>query len=46
MEEEKDEGFPDFQDMASVLLLMAVAETGACATSLCHTCSLLRSLQP
>lgn len=28
MEEENDEGFPDFQDMPSVLPLMAVAEDG------------------
>lgn len=40
MEEENDEGFPDFQDMPSVLLLMAVAENGMCTLALCLACSL------
>lgn len=40
MEEENDEGFPDFQDMPSVLQLMAVAENGVCTLSLCLACSL------
>lgn len=40
MEEENDDDFPDFQDMPSVLLLMAVAENGVCTLSLCLTCSL------
>lgn len=42
MEEENDEGFPDFQDMPALLLLMAVAEYGAC--TLCLSLSVSVSL--
>lgn len=43
MEEENEEGFPDFQDMPSLLLLMAVAEYSVCTLSLCRSESLYLS---